>query len=233
MNPRLLVALSVLVSLAAPRLNSSVLAQKKSSKSISGWGTVMDPDKDCKIGFKDKKLSITIPATVHELNPRRGGMNAPRVLRKVKGDFKVRVKVTAEFKPGTKSKGRGRPFNGAGILIWQNDSNYLRVERNAYWAGPTLRCYPPLMEYWRDGMYSGANENPTTADYFKGKTTWLEANRQGKNVTVSISHDGKEWKLVKTFPVDFNTLELLVGVCALNTSDAPFTVVFEKLTIKK
>jgi len=206
-------------------------ADETPEKILAGWGTVTDVDKDCEISSTAEKLTITVPATIHDLHPSRSRNNAPRVLKKVKGDFTVQVKVTGEFNPGMVSKGKGAPFNGAGILIWQNEENYLRVERNAYWVGQErLFCYPPLIEYWRNREYSGANEAPVDVDYFKGKSTWLKASRQGKNVTVSISHDGKAWTEVKSIPVEM-AAKLSVGVAALNTSDTPFKVEFEELTI--
>ncbi len=50
-------------------------------------------------------------------------------------------------------------------------------------------------------------------------------------MTVSISHDGKEWSEVKTFPVDFDD-DLQVGVAAINSSNLPFAVEFEEFTIE-
>jgi beta-lactamase regulating signal transducer with metallopeptidase domain/regulation of enolase protein 1 (concanavalin A-like superfamily) len=209
---------------------ASELAQAVGPAPVAGSWTVIDPDKDCEVRLVGENLSISVPPTSHDLNAVRG-MNAPRVLKKVSGDFVIQVKLVGEFKPGTISTGKGRPFNGAGILLWQSEKNYLRVERNAFWSGETLYCYPPIMEYWHDGKYSGANEDLVEAGYFKGQTTWLKVNRQGKNVTVSISHDGKEWTDVKTFPVELGD-ELSVGVDALNTSDKTFTVDFEELMIQ-
>jgi beta-lactamase regulating signal transducer with metallopeptidase domain/regulation of enolase protein 1 (concanavalin A-like superfamily) len=203
---------------------------KQTKLTHSGSWTVTDPGKDCNVSLTGDKLSITVPATNHDLCPARG-LNAPRVLRKVNGDFVVQVKLTADFKPGTTSTGIGQPFNGAGILLWHNEEDFVRVERNAFWIGETLYCYPPIMEYWHNGKYSGANNNLIQADYFKGRSTWLKATRQGTNVAVSISHDGKQWSDVKTFPVEMAD-ELFVGVAALNTSDTPFTVDFEELTIE-
>lgn len=210
-----------------------VNADDMPQQAFAGWISVTDPDKDCEFRLAGDKLSITIPAKNHNLHPVRG-LNAPRVLKKVSGDFTVQVKVTSDFKPGTKStkpEGQGRPFNGAGILVWQSDENFLRIERNAYWVGDSLYCYPPGIEYWRDRQYSGFNNSPTDASYFMGRSTWLKGRRQGQNVTVSISHDGTEWNEVKTFQIEMSD-EVSVGVAAVNSSDTPFTVDFEEFTIE-
>ncbi|MDB5342566.1 MAG: hypothetical protein JWP89_943 [Schlesneria sp.] len=225
--------LTVSSCLLALALGTTANAQDKPKQTFAGWTSFVDPDKDCEIRLTGDKLDIAIPAKNHNLHPVRG-QNAPRVLKKVSGDFAVQVKVTSDFAPGTistKSQGQGRPFNGAGLLIWQSEDNYLRVERNAYWVDGELYCYPPLIEYWHKSEDSKFNNDPTNTPYFTGRSTWLKGYRQGKQMTVSISHDGKEWSEVKTFPVDFDD-DLLVGVAAINSSNLPFNVEFEEFTIE-
>ncbi|MBS0207261.1 MAG: DUF1349 domain-containing protein [Planctomycetes bacterium] len=196
--------------------------------------TTIDPDKDCEFRRGKDKLTITVPAKPHDLHPTRG-LNAPRALKKITGDFTVQVKVTADFTPGTQSSRPagmpGAPFNGAGILIWESKEKFLRIERDAFWSGETLVFYPPLMEYWRNGAYAGFNFGPTTDAYFQGQSTWFKADRTGQDVTVSISHDGKQWSVVKSFQVDM-AAEVMVGVDALNSSDQPFVVDFEEFTLQ-
>ena len=176
-------------------------------------------------------LRIHVPAGNYDLNPFRG-VTAPRLLTNVSGDFEIRVKVTADFRPGRKTTGKGNPFNGAGILIWQDDGNFLRVERNAWRVDESFFCYPPLMEYWHDREYSGVNGPAAPAGFFHGRSTWLKAARRGRQLTISLSHDGTQWNEVKTFPVEFAT-EIQVGVAALNTSNEPLVVDFEELTITR
>ena len=192
--------------------------------------TVTDPGIDCEFHLLPNKIRIAVPATNNDLSSVRG-MSAPRLLRKVAGDFVVQVKVTADFNPGTTSTGPGPPYNGAGILIWENENNFFRLERSAARSNETLLCYPPLIEYWRNGAYQGFNNAVTKVeDYFQGRSTWLKVARQGPKLAISISHDGKKWEDVKSVPVEFPE-ELFVGVAALNTSSTPFSVDFEELTI--
>lgn len=211
---------------------ASANADDSPKGSLAGMLTVVDPDGDCDVLLRTERLTIIVPPTNHNLHPVRG-MNAPRVLKQVSGDFTVQVKVSGKFEPGTistKPQGQGRPFNGAGILIWDNDENYLRIERNAYWVGDSLYRYPPLIEYWRDGEDSGVNNAPTPDPYFTGGSTWLKARRHGDEITVSISHDGEKWTEVKTFAVDMSD-ELSAGVAAVNSSNEPFTVSFSEIKI--
>jgi regulation of enolase protein 1 (concanavalin A-like superfamily) len=152
------------------------------------------------------------------------------MLQEISRDFTIQVKVSGDFTPGKLSTGVGKPFVSAGILLWQDENNYLRVERNAYWAGPgRLVCYPPLIEYFYEGREKGFT-SPTSADYFKGRSTWLRLTRMGETLTVSISFNGSGWFVGKRFSADLAD-DVLVGVSAINTSDEPFTVEFEDLQI--
>ena len=203
---------------------------EKAGQTITQWGIAADPDGDCEILATDEKLTMTVPARSHDLHP-LGGNNSPSVLNRVGGDFTFQVKLTGDFVPGSKSLGAGRPFNGAGILIWENERNYLRVERNAYWISDTvLNCFPPLIEYWRQYREQGANTAPGKVDFFQGTTTWLKVNREGKKIAVSLSHDGKEWSDIKTVPIDMAD-EVYVGVAAINTSNTPFKVEFSEFDL--
>jgi hypothetical protein len=120
------------------------------------------------------------------------------------------------------------------LLLWQNENNYLRLERNAFRYDPEMYCYPPLIEHWQNKQYVGANDDPVDASFFKGASTWLRMKRAGKDVTISISHDGKEWIEIKTIAVEFPD-EVSVGVAAINQSNGPLIVDFDKfeLTTKK
>lgn len=233
MNVKPVTILAIQFSLLAGAFIVPLNADDKARQKLTEGVSFTDPDKDCEFRLLGDKLNITVPATNHNLHPVRG-LNAPRALKKVSGDFTVQVKVTSDFTPGknsTKPQGQGRPFNGAGILIWQSEENFLRIERNAFWVDDSLYCYPPGIEYWHNSQYGGFNEPPSEAQYFVGRSTWLKGRRQGPNVTVSISHDGKEWYEVKTVQVEM-TDEVSVGVAAVNSSDTPFTVEFEEFTIE-
>jgi regulation of enolase protein 1 (concanavalin A-like superfamily) len=232
MPPRLRLSLTLLISIATLHAAWSAAADKKSAKSVDGWGDVIDPGKDCTVSDKDGKLLIKVPGTNHNLNPTyRYGTNAPRVMQPVTGDFTVQVKVTFSAPPGTVSTVNGRPFNGAGLLVWKDDQNFLRLERNCYWdLTGRLVCYPPLMEDWVDGKYIPSN-TPTDASFFKSPSTWFRIVRQGRNLALSMSQDGAEWTNLKTAMMDLGD-EVSVGVAAVNSSTKPFTAEFEDLELK-
>ena len=217
---------------AAPPNAVGAVARKgeKPGQITTAWGAIADLDGDCEISATDDRLTMNIPGRSHDLSPLAGN-NAPSALNRVGGNFTFQVKVTGEFQPGPKSQSRGAPFNGAGILVWENERNYLRIERNAYWISETkLVCHMPLIEYWSQYRERGANTRQVSADTFPGKSTWLKVERQGKKLTVSVSHDKQDWNEIKTVSCDFSD-DVFVGVAAVNTSTAPFAVEFSEFQL--
>jgi hypothetical protein len=218
---------------AAIRVEGAPHAPESRARSLDGWSNVTNPDGDCTIRPEKGQVTITIPGTHHNLNPLIGRNNAPRVLREVEGDFTAQVRVTGEFDPGERSTlTDGAPFNGAGLVLWQDDRNFLRLERNA-WRVPANAepvCYPPLLEYYEDGRYLDTNPPAAPASFFKGSTTYLRLQRRGDSVSTAYSHDGQEWFPVKAIKVGLSG-KVQVGIAAVSTSTKPFTVKFEGFTL--
>ena len=77
---------------------------------VPGWGVATDPAADCKIEPNGDKLKITIPGAIeaHDLSPEMNNSTAPTVVRLVKGDFVIQVKVDGEFAPSEDSTAAGR-----------------------------------------------------------------------------------------------------------------------------
>jgi hypothetical protein len=220
----------LIATLAAGLIVGSTVAEEKKTQKIEGWGTVTDPDGDCTVKVAKGKLTVTVPATNHNLHPLRG-MNAPRILREVDGDFTATVKVTGDFMPGKKATGLSATAgNYAGLLLWESDKNYVRLERNARWDADQLLCFAPGFEYWKDGALKHGPPRTTTPDFFKGKSTWLRLERNADNVTAYFSHDGREWTEATMAAIDFPR-KVQIGVAAINSSDAPFTVEFEDFQV--
>jgi hypothetical protein len=174
-------------------------------------------------------------------------MEAPRVLQPIDGDFSLQVKVSGEFDPGNRTPRprvlfpdkesppiRTTPFNSGGLLVWQNERNFIRLERNVWWveaAGRTA-CFPPLIEYMKNGEYQNTNPDMTYAEFFKGRSTWLRLERKKKMMTASYSHNGKDWTVAKRFEVELPA-KLQVGVAVINTAAKPLTIEFGELNLTK
>ncbi|HEX5444546.1 MAG TPA: DUF1349 domain-containing protein, partial [Pirellulales bacterium] len=225
MNPLRQVLLAMLIAIL---VTVNARGDDKKPETIEGWGTIIDPLGDCTIKREKQKLVITAPGGTHDLNLLVGGMTAPRVLQPLEGDFDVTVKVTSDFNPGHNSPAfNTRPFNSAGLLVWQDKKNYLRLERNKWWAeeGGAYACYPPLIEGYRNGVFLETNPLPTWDRFFRGKSTWLRLERRGESFTASYSHDGEKWSQAKQIKMEL-AKQLRVGVVAVNTSANDLTVEF-------
>lgn len=95
------------------------------------WGELVNPDRDCKTALdrEGRRATITVPGTPHLLSAEIGRMNAPRLLRDVRGDFAARVRVRGTGRPsGAPTAAEYYPFHGAGLLLWQDPGNYVRLE---------------------------------------------------------------------------------------------------------
>jgi regulation of enolase protein 1 (concanavalin A-like superfamily) len=190
-------------------------------RDLAGWGLAIDPGKDCQFRPEAKFLSIEVPGTLHDLHPDTGILNAPRVVRTVEDDFVVTVKVSGDFQPGGKSTNpRGVPYNGAGILIWSDSDNFIRLERAAMLRNGKIATYVAFEE--RESGFRGAVHN----EAFQGGTCLLRLERKGSRILGGISVDGSSWKELQ--PIDTVwPAKLKVGLAAINSSTEPFAVKFE------
>jgi regulation of enolase protein 1 (concanavalin A-like superfamily) len=208
-----------------PRKKSRAQADV-AGKELPGWGTAIDPDGDCTISPDGKALAITIPGALHDLNADIDKFNAPRVLRQVDGDFDMTVKVVGDFQPGPKSLNpKSVPFNGAGLFVWRDSDNYIRLERAAIIRQRKLSTFAEFEE--REGGSTGAMHNGKLTP----GTTYLRLARKGSRIFGFTSKDGKSWTQLR--PMDTKwPADLKVGVDAINSSNEPFSVRFEEFTFK-
>jgi len=126
--------LYLLTVLSTGLVLASFAAEDKTPQTIKGWGTVVDPDGDCRVIEENGKLTIRVPGTYHDLTHSEGRdkLNSPRILQEVKGDFVVQVKANAFplFADNT-STSLGICFVSSGLLIWQDEKNFIRLDRAA------------------------------------------------------------------------------------------------------
>jgi hypothetical protein len=71
---------------------------------VPGWGRVIDPWRDCDVSLdaENERLRIQVPGTPHVLGAEVSQlpMNAPLVVRRVRGDFTANVHVLGRLAPG-------------------------------------------------------------------------------------------------------------------------------------
>jgi hypothetical protein len=137
--------------------------------SLSMLGPLIDPEKDCKL-VKDEdnvKINIEIPGGkvrslanyfVQRIGKRSPLHNAPMTLIDVEGDFAAVVEVTGEMRAGDKlpkdRQGNQIPFTfeGAGLLLYQDKDNFVRLERTAGVAVATLQPIHMVLFRSREGQ---------------------------------------------------------------------------------
>jgi hypothetical protein len=202
--------------------------RRKNGDKIAGWGTVSDPDSDCTILEADGMVSITVPGTLHEINPTKQPHNSPRVLREITGDFRVVVRVTGDFTPVHPStSGQSVPFSGAGLLAWSDESNLAVVCRNHFVLNQSQHvCFAPLFEVFQNGQPVLGNPPIVPAATFQGDSTALYLERKGNVLKGAYSNDAKTWIGQRETATRLPDA-IKIGVVMISTSSKPFTATFD------
>lgn len=197
------------------------------SQTINGWGTVVDPDRDCRFAESDGKLTITVPGTYHDLthSDDRDQLNSPRVIQEVKGNFVAQVKVQVFPLPaeGT-STSQGICFVSSGLLIWLDGDNFIRMDRAAIAGFPTPGV---IVSFYEKGK--------STVKLFKeidDKDANLRITRSSGKIRFEASQDGNTWNLVHSSEIPLPDV-VNVGVLAVNTTTKEFAPQLTGLQITK
>src|SRR5947209_16914140 len=151
-------------------------------------------------------LSISTPPN-SDINP-GSNFNAPRLLQPISGNFTVETLV--KFSPITF-------FQSAGILIWQDQTKFLRFE-----LGYTDRNG---IVFQKDdgGLFSG-NLAPFDHNLTSAGPIALRVQRQGDHFTVSWHEPGQVWQVDGETDIHFDSPKL--GLDILATYYAPKTIAF-------
>jgi tetratricopeptide (TPR) repeat protein len=228
-----------------------------SGERATTWGVFVDMEGGSRLSEHGDRVEIGVPAGIHDLSAELGMVNAPRVLRPAEGDFAAEVTVSRAPQPddrplhedATDLRGRGRlrgrqlgraqpalrdpalpgrpPFNGAGLLLWQDARNYIRLEAAAYMArGVTVRF--ALFEHRRSGVPVHGIANTRTR--LAAAPTRLRLERRGRTLLGFARQGSDDWIEVGRFEADLPST-VYVGVAAVNASQAPFTAEFEGFTV--
>ena len=200
------------------------------SRSIQGWGEIVDPDGDCQFKLEDGKLSIAVPASLHDLSIETGDMNAPRVVQNIKEDFIVDVKVSGNFEHGGKSTSKEYlGYHGAGLLLWQDQRNYIRLERAAIVDQGDNPVHYVNFEYRKDGKKVKTN---IRSALIPDAAAVLRLEKRGNRVFGLASLDGAKWLPFEPFEATFDG-PLQLGFGTINTTTERFKAEFAELEIYK
>ena len=171
--------------------------------------------------------TINVTGGVPGNNSSRSGLfNAPCALVKVDGDFVAAVEVLNTFDPGSEDvvlpNGKKFPtrFQSTGILLWQDEKNFVRLERSKGSDGPISMLNRVLVEVYKNGKeaaihYIDVPEQPIG----------LVVARKGGSIRLLdalLAPDQQvNLRLFYEMAVDFND-EVFVGLAAANLSKRPF-----------
>ena len=190
---------------------------------INGWGTLIDPDGDCGFLVENDRLSIRVPGKPHDLSSELNRTNAPRVLQQVTGDFLVEVQVGGKFQPGEATIRSRTSFNGAGLLLWHDARNYIRLERAALERSGSASHYVNFEERANGRVVRLGQASDFPID--ESKTCYLRLERKGERIHGSVRQGDGAWQNLT--PKTTKLPELVeIGVAAINASDAPFAPTF-------
>jgi regulation of enolase protein 1 (concanavalin A-like superfamily) len=193
------------------------------------WGEFVSPDRDCKINLDPSKalIKISVPGTPHLLSAELGRMNAPRLVREVGGDFDAYVSVAGVSHPEGKSmKQYAAPYHGAGILVWQDEANYVRLEIAADVHQGKIRPYTNF-EYRENGALAASRGLK-----FDDGLRRLRLRRRGDEIYAAFGPDGVRWTLFPRLVVKFKD-RLKVGVIAINNSTKLLDAELEGFTVSE
>ncbi len=145
-----------------------------SGKLKPGWQWI-DPrgDSSMSLDARDGFLRITVTG-YHDLWPANRNFNAPRLMRKVEGDFIIETKIAGP------SRWCG------GLLVWKDENNYVRFDRGIHFRNELS------LESAINGKFKSL-----ARDYAAGDPTWLRVARKGSTFTAAYSFNGVEWLPLK------------------------------------
>lgn len=172
----------------------------------------IDPDERYNPTSKNVKSGVLRMSVPSKKDLQGDNRTAPRYLKAVKGDFQIETRV--KFSPKEN-------YQGAGLLVYTDDNNYLRLER-AY-GGP-------------GGGGEGIRLDAREAAHQKTIVTTNDVQTDVEEVSLKIVRDGglfiafwreseeNEWREVGEYQSNFPDT-VLIGVAALNTA-RPMTADF-------
>ncbi len=205
--------------------------KSKNGESIPGWGDVINPDGDCTLTLADGKLTVQLPGSDHALVPEAHRTNAPLVLQEVTGPFDVQVKVTQHFAGGAKTLIAGRnPYQDAGLLVWMDDQNNLKLAPAQIERGGRTGRYFNL-EFRHDGQRGELPLPKETIGLLHAATYYLRLQIHNDQTTASVSGDGEKW-FSTSLPGGGLPQKVQAGLIAENNTTSPLTIVFADFSLK-
>ncbi|EAQ77537.1 DUF1349 domain-containing protein [Blastopirellula marina] len=184
---------------------------------VADWGETEDPHGDCPVEESQGQLDFHVPPGIHNLNPVLKDTSAPRVWREVSGDFVIETQVL-DFPIPAENTGNIRvSYVAAGLVVWQNENNFLRWTRSAVGEARAVFASAELYEQGK------LTENVNVA--WNGQPMWLRLERRADRIYLWLSDDGSQWRRHTSLRMPLPA-QVQVGVFALNVTKKEFAASF-------
>jgi len=213
-------------------------------KSFGILGPIIDPDKDCKLIKEESSFTIKIqvpgnkihtlsPEIVTRANKKKSLHNAPMTLTDVDGDFMSMVEITGDLNAGTTlpkdRQGNSQvqfTFQGAGLLLYQDKNNFVRLERT---AGTELESRAAIHKVLIEIVQEGRTVKFSYFPLPDGDTRLVLIRRKGKLRCQFGSKSGNPY-ITPEYVVDMAP-KVKIGLSAANISAKPYEANFENFVL--
>jgi len=197
-------------------------------RAVEGWGELIDPGGDCTLRRDGARVTLTVPAGTYDLWPEGKKVNAPRLVQPVNGDFTITVKAIGSVLPekGTEAAGRDLAFRAATLIIWQDENNFVRLDRAAM-----LKAGKPFSQTYYHVNQNGKGTTHLNKPVAHAVDVWLRLQRKGDTILAASSTDGERWTEYAAQTAKLADA-LHAGVAVLNASSASGSATFEALELR-
>jgi S1-C subfamily serine protease len=207
------------------------------AKSLAKWSCETNLAEGIKMKHQPGSTTIDIPAGAYNNAPQYNLFNAPCALVKVEGDFLASVEIANTFDPGgqgvvvpTSKNPLPFSFQSAGLLIWQDERNFVRFERNKRSEGAIHMVNQVLVEVYKNGKSVAIHYLDIPE-----RVVGVAAIRKGGSLRLLFALLPNQLGVFYEMAIDFQS-EVFVGVAAANLSKRPFHAKlenFQLLTLDK
>lgn len=205
-----------------PTLAEDEAPPRPEGVAVGEWGTFVSPLEDCRFEYKERRAKLVVGPGDHTLDIERNVMTAPRVLRPVRGNFNYQVDVSGIALPESDSViPTRRPFIGAGIVVWNNRQNYIRLERAGVTGVDNRQSNYASFEHRKEGdiVKAGSSRDGLLTTVH---TTFL-VRRIGSRIHAWAANTPAPLKYIGAIRVDWPD-ELQIGVVGNNGTEGELEV---------
>jgi regulation of enolase protein 1 (concanavalin A-like superfamily) len=198
------------------------------------FGTPIDPDQDCRFTVSGATLRVSVPARPHDLAPDRRLTNAPRVVRRVEGDFaaRVRIRFPTPADPALAKAAAAHPVR-AGLVVWQDEENFLIFGREFGRGGLAARFdhaqHAGYHAAWVRGRSAGGG-GWIVGGPFSEESAVYRVLRERDRLRFAASVDGKHWHEWADVRTELPNA-VMVGLYVGHGGQTPFAAEFEDFSV--